>query len=120
MHKLTIRFAALAVTVIALSAAQAANYRWLENSPIRHFTQQDHEMARANMAKALDEGQVGEELSWENPASDARGSATVLSDYTKDDLNCRRIRVHNVAKTLEGSTSYGLCKHPEAGWKLDQ
>lgn len=111
---------AFAAGLFTTATGLAANFGWLENSPVRYFNEQDHEMSRATIKKALDEGQVGEELAWENPETKHRGSVTVLDDYENLGLPCRRIRIHNVAKTLEGNTSYGLCRHEEAGWKLDQ
>ena len=50
------RALALLLTLLLPQWAGAANFRWMENTPARHFVDSDWEMLRTTADKVLNEG----------------------------------------------------------------
>jgi hypothetical protein len=107
----------LAALVVSASAF-GQGYRWLDTSPIQHFTDEDWTLLRSTARDVLDNGADGSEDSWENSDSGASGSIKVLNTYEKDGLRCRRTYFANSAGGFHGTGIFNLCKVADGTWKI--
>ena len=93
--------------------AYAANLRFLEYSPARYFTDKDWEMGKEKAREALDKGEDGVTVSWENPDSKNSGKYTPSDTTTVDGKTCRSLRIeHRAYNGLQGNVVYQFCKKP--------
>jgi hypothetical protein len=81
----------------------------------------DYEMAgdavaRLNQNKAA---QPGQQESWENPATGAKGTATLLRHFTSQGMACNQIRndIQNFAGRT-GSYELNWCKTADGRWRV--
>ena len=99
------------------ATASAANLSFLKDSPISHFSQQDHALMMETAGKVLDSSDARADASWSNPKSGNSGTITAIGKFTSTEgLACKRIRVFNKAKTVESTANYTVCQFPERGW----
>lgn len=98
-------------------AASAAAALWMDDSPVRHFTDQDWDMFKGNVRDALDNAADGETRSWKNVASGNHGSSTPISSSEKDGRRCRQLKVVNQAKTLTGGGTFEFCANDKGEWR---
>ena len=111
-------FTLLALLLIA-GSAQGANFRWLEFSPVRNFTDDDWDMMTATADRALNKGKEGEVFSWENPESGSSGSLTPMGKAeSKKGGDCRKLQISNQAGGLSGDSTHILCRQPDGEWKV--
>jgi len=104
---------------LAVGSAWGANFRWLEFSPVRHFTDSDWEMMTATADRALNEGKDGEAFTWSNPESGNSGSLTPAGKAeSRKGAECRQLEISNHAKGLSGTNTRILCKQPDGEWKV--
>ena len=89
----------------------------LEYSPARYFTDDDWEIARKTARQVLDEGKTGEEVSWENPESKNSGSLVPSREFERDGRTCRKLRITNRARELQGRATYTFCRQDDGSWK---
>ena len=103
--------------VIASACAQS-NFHWLKDTPITKFSKEDQQTVLDTLNKALDSGEDGVPVKWENPAASNSGSVTPSPD-PKGQAGCRQALVENRHQTLYGSSEGVFCK-VDGKWKLRQ
>ncbi|GGI52841.1 hypothetical protein [Oxalicibacterium solurbis] len=104
-------------SVAAASWAQS-NFHWLKDEPITKFSKEDQQTSLATLQKALDSGEDGVPVKWENPAASNSGSVTPSPD-PKGQAGCRQARIENRHQTLHSSSEAVFCK-VDGKWKLRQ
>lgn len=90
----------------------------LKNTPAERFKDDDLEMFIAASRKALNETPDGQTVSWDNPATKARGSITVDETRVRGGQTCKRVRVENQAGTRKGKQALDVCKGSDGRWAL--
>lgn len=118
MHRFSFLFAVVLAANLLSAAAFGQGYRWLDTSPVKHFTEEDWNLFRSTMQETLDNGADGSEGTWENPDSGGHGSIKVLSSFEQEGLRCRRARLSNSAGGFEGGGTFNLCKVADGTWKF--
>ena len=99
------------------TAAYAINWTpLLHNTPAERFTDDDMRMFAAAVNKALGETPDGQTVSWENPATKARGSIMVEQTGTRDGLLCKSIRITNEARNRKATQVLTLCQEKSGEW----
>lgn len=98
--------------------AVALDLLWLNQSPARHFTDEDWELAKDAADKALNAAKDGETVSWQSPTSDTKGSFTPLSTSTRQGATCRQVKTTNHARNLDGGSVINFCQQPDGEWAL--
>ena len=88
----------------------------LHNTPAERFTEDDMRMFAASVNKALGETADGQTVSWENPATKARGSIVVEQTGTRDGLICKNIRITNEARNRKATQVLTLCQEKSGEW----
>jgi hypothetical protein len=116
-HKISL-IVSLFLLSLYLHTAGAYNLRFLKHSPVRHFTEQDWEMANAATRQALRESKDGETVAWENPESQSSGTITPLETKSQNGATCRILKIENRAKGLSASSTYPFCQKPDGSWAL--
>ena len=110
--------ARLAPALAALAAAcllpgptaSAFNTRFLDDAPIARFNKEDIEIWLRTLTDALESGEDGVEVKWENPKTGHGGTVTPLNRKTHDGMDCRDVDVSNVAGTFTGRAVHMMCK----------
>ncbi|MCB1792117.1 MAG: hypothetical protein KDJ24_17565 [Gammaproteobacteria bacterium] len=95
----------------------AVGYSWLNDAPVRYFSDQDWDMMNANMQRALDEAADGETLLWQNDASGNHGSAMPTTGFDRDGQRCRTLVIMNQARRLTGGGTYDFCLGADGSWQ---
>jgi surface antigen len=106
--------------LVSQATLASANLRWLDYSPVRHFTDKDWDMARAAAKEALENSADGMAVEWKNPDSGAHGSMTPLTTRQLDGRTCRDLKIRNHAARLEGGGTYEFCQQPDGEWAVSQ
>lgn len=121
---MTTRIALVAAALAAMlttTSAHSVNWRALDYSPVRFFTDTDWALFRLTSRKLLEEAPDGETRTWENPDSGNHGAMKTVSTYKNDvGLKCRQIRVRNAARSLTGEATVHVCKHPKGNWEFSE
>ncbi len=103
---------------VGVGQAQAANFRWMNFSPERHFTEQDWEMVTSTADQALNQGKDGELFTWNNPDSGSSGSLTPKDAENREGMPCRVLTITNNAQGLSSTGTNLLCKQANGEWKI--
>jgi len=110
-------------TVLCMASASNAwsspELRWLNNSPVRHFTDADWQMAKAAMRDALESSADGDTVSWENPETGTHGSVTPQTTETRNGMTCRQAKISNHARHLDGGGTFLFCRRADGSWGID-
>lgn len=106
----------LLATAVVGTAAASTDVRWLNFSPVRFFTEQDWEMARETVRRALEDGADGETVEWTNPDSGSRGTITPTGSTGEDGETCRAVKITNHANGLEGGGTFEFCRQADGSW----
>jgi hypothetical protein len=115
---LTVLAAGLALLLDA-AALQAGNLNFLKDSPLRHFSKDDSNLMLKNARAVLDSSAANASQTWRNPKTGASGLAEVKAQFNAPDgTPCKRLRVENSAKGIEGEATYTVCKYSDRGWAL--
>jgi surface antigen len=118
----SVRFIVVGAALIALFssfAAHSINLRWLENSPVRFFTEQDWRMSEETTDRALNTAGVGETLNWENPRSGNSGGVSVISEQEREGRNCRTLGIQHQARGMTRNSRHLFCRHLDGEWKIE-
>jgi hypothetical protein len=112
-------FLSLLLTVPPPAVAQLNPFR--SRTRGLDLTSGDYEFAgeavqRLNQNRSV---QPGQQESWENPATGARGTATFLRQFTSRGMTCNQIR-SDIEDFARRTASYELnwCKTPDGRWRL--
>ena len=74
-------------------------------------------MGKEKAREALDKGEDGVTVSWENPDSKNSGKYTPSDTTTVDGKTCRSLRIeHRAYNGLQGNVVYQFCKKPDGNW----
>jgi surface antigen len=106
--------------ILGLHSAHAVNLSFLKNTPVAAFTDEDIAIAQDHIRDALNNGEDGEVVQWENPSSGAAGAYTLLKTYQRDDAKCRRVKVIHSAKGRRGESAHTLCQTSAETWRWAQ
>ncbi len=107
---------ALLVTAIP---AHSVNFRFLDFSPVRHFTDEDWRLLREAGDDVIENKPDGAQTSLKNPRSGASGTITAISTTKEPDGTvCRVVRVENRARGASGRMDLTACMEPGETWRL--
>lgn len=109
--------AAAAVLVLLPAVAVALNFNFLQQAPVAFATDEDRHIFGRHLRKALESGITGEETRWENPATGARGSITLIESGTLDGMPCAVTRLRSEIKGRSGEHLYTVCATPDGGFR---
>jgi surface antigen len=116
LHLRNLIFASLVVLGLP---AQAFNiYPLFRDTPAERFDDRDIDLFLAAKSKALTEQPVGEPVQWENPATSAGGSITVVEELEAGGRPCKRLRVENRANGRSATGVWQYCREPDGRWEL--
>lgn len=111
---------ALVALTLGPNAARAANLSFLRNSPLSYFQKEDVDLMMKNARAVLDSTDPSAKHTWSNPRTGASGFAQVTGQFTTaDGARCKRLRVFNKAKTVEGQATYPVCKSGDRDWAIN-
>ena len=108
----------LIIAALVAALPMAAEARW-DNMTIEGMQPSDWDMISAT-SPDLEDLAVGEEVSWNNPASGNSGIIRLLKESTYQEMPCQyRGHIINIQKTGETTKLvFRNCKTPEGVWKL--
>ncbi len=101
-----------AALMIALSSPPGAlgqDLRFLQDAPVRSFTDSDWEMLRATVDRALKEDEAGV-LSWKNQESGNSGSVRTVSRDEREGRACRELEITNQTARASGKALMEFCR----------
>jgi hypothetical protein len=114
------RLLAILAGSLAGVTAHAANLSFLSNSPIAYFQAEDTDLMMQNARKVLDSPDPAAKQSWSNPKTGASGSAEAVGQFkASDGAPCKRLRLVNKIKNMEGEATYTVCNYPKRGWVVN-
>lgn len=100
--------------------AHAGNLGFLKQSPISYFNDEDMRLLMETVTGVLDDKDAYAKKSWSNPASGNSGQVEGRGAFkTTAGVNCKRLRVTNHAKAIDGQATYTVCQDAEKGWAVD-
>jgi surface antigen len=83
----------------------------------RDMDERDRQMAAAAEYRALEYGQSGAPVAWDNPQSQHRGQIVPGKPYVQAGLNCRTY-THTIYISGQPQTARGTaCRQPDGTWK---
>jgi len=111
----------VAVSVAMLAAASAGArpldiYNSMRDTPITRFGKSDVDIMKKTLNRALESGEDGVAVSWQNPASPASGTVTPGKD-PQGRNGCRMARVENRHGSLRNAGDFIFCKN-KGEWRL--
>jgi hypothetical protein len=120
VQKLRISLVTLLLGATLPAVLLAQNMRFLKDSAVSHFNDQDVAMMMQNMDDALNDTQAPTSREWKNSASGNAGKVEVLSAHKNaDGMPCKRVRFTNHARNgIVGSSTYAFCKRSEK-WMIE-
>lgn len=119
MRPTVLQFTILALLLAVAGSAQSGNFRWLDSSAVRYFTDQDWELFSETAQKALDAGKDGQRFEWHNAKSKSSGSMVPgAADTAFDGKECRRLEIDSQARGVTGKSTNTLCRQPDGDWKI--
>jgi hypothetical protein len=105
---------------IAFQAVSQTNLGDLRDAPSGKFTPQDFDMLWAAVDEVSRGKNIGAVKTWENAATGNGGAIKLLEVFTStENLDCRRLRIDNHAKSIKGATTQVVCASADGKWMLD-
>ena len=114
--------AALLAALLGSAPVHGVNWRFMDFSPVRFFTDADWALFSLTGRQLVEETPDGETRTWENPYTGNKGAMQAVTTY-KNDLGqkCRQVRIRNVsAQGLTGEATVHLCRHPKGNWEFSE
>jgi len=106
--------------ILAMAAVQAGNLEFLKQSPISYFNDEDVRLLKEAVTQVMDDKNVRATKEWSNPNTGNSGKVEGRSAFkTAEGVDCRRVRVTNHAKAVDGQSTYTVCKAPGKDWVVD-
>ena len=107
--------------IMAGAPVHAGNLEFLSQSPVSYFNDEDIRLLKETVAQVLDDKDAYAKKSWSNPATGNSGRVESRGVFkTAAGVTCKRVRVTNHAKAVDGQGSYIVCQDAEKGWAVDQ
>jgi len=104
----------------AVHAAGVSGLGFLRNTPLAYFRQQDFDKMMASVREVLDSTDPAAKRTWANAKTGASGSVESVGQFTATDgAPCKRLRVRDQVKNLQGEMRYTVCRYPDRGWILN-
>jgi hypothetical protein len=112
----------VATLLIATSMpATAGNLSFLTRSPVSYFNDEDMRLLKEAVLQVLDDKDARAKRSWSNPATGSSGTVEARGAFkTAAGVNCKRVRVTNHAKGVDGDSTYTVCQDADKDWAIDQ
>ncbi len=105
--------------LLTATPAESVNFRFLDFSPVRHFTDEDWRLLRETGDDVLENKPDGTMATWKNPKSGASGTVRAVGTTTEEDGTvCRSLRIENRARGTQGQMTVTACKEPGEEWRL--
>jgi surface antigen len=105
----------LCVLIPALAAASV--YGFLDQGAIRYFRGDDARLMSENLDAVLANPADKVPRDWRNPATGSHGQAEALRTFEHDGMHCRRVRVTNHARGVDGMSTADMCE-VDGTWKV--
>jgi surface antigen len=105
--------------LLAAQGAHAFNLRWLEDTPVQSFNDEDWRLLQQTVEQALNRSNKGDRLTWQNPESGNSGSVTNIGPADQDGRSCIRLGIHNETEKLSGSSVARFCRQDDGSWKME-
>ena len=110
----------LAVLLVSSGAHAAAGLRFLRESPLSRFTEQDFDLLRKAAGVVLSAEANGASEEWANPATGNSGRITSVSRFTAtDERPCARLKIDARSTEFDGSWTYTVCRGADGDWLID-
>jgi len=109
--------AVLGVLSSSPTTALAINLGFLDQAPIRFFTQSDTELMTRTVDDVLDSVADGETRDWRNEETGNSGEVAAIRSFNHQDMSCRQVRISNQARGTTGNATYDICK-VDRTWKV--
>ena len=122
MHALLGRTGVLVtlMSIVQLSPAYGQNMRFLLNTPVEKFNDEDFARLKAAALTVLDHPGPGAKQSWDNAATGNSGTITLLQSFsTADGRECHKLHIENRAKALYGASDMNVCRGADRHWLMD-
>jgi hypothetical protein len=112
--------AAILIAAATTFPAYAFDYSFLNQAPIRFFSDADIQQQDAALQAVLNDPKADASRSWQDAKTGNGGEITSLYSYAKDGLECRRVRIVTHAKQARGGTAKSLVDMCKVGdtWKF--
>ena len=106
--------------IMAGAPVHAGNLEFLNKSPVSYFNDEDMRLLKETVAQVLDDKDALAKKSWSNPATGNSGEVEALGAFTTAaGVSCKRVRVSNHTKAVDGHGTYTVCQDAEKGWAVD-
>ena len=103
-----------------LRADAAAGLRFLRESPLSRFTEQDFDLLRSAALVVLDSESSDASQDWANEATGNSGKVTALNRFiATDDRPCKRLKLDARSVEFDGSWNFTVCRNSDGDWKID-
>jgi hypothetical protein len=98
----------------------AFDYSFLNQAPIRFFSNADIQRQDAALQAVLNDPKSDASRSWRDERTGNGGDITALSSYTKDGMECRRVRIVSHARQARRGSATSLVDMCKVGdtWKF--
>ena len=115
------RLAAILAALVTSAPAYSVDWRLLDYSPVRFFTDADWALFKLTGRELLEKGTDGETRTWENPDSGSHGAMKALRTYKNQvGLTCREVIVMNASRSMKGEATVHVCKQAKGNWQLSE
>jgi hypothetical protein len=91
-------------------------YNSMRDTPITRFEKSDIDLMKKTLSRALESGEDGVAVSWQNPATPASGTVTPAKD-PQGRPGCRMAHVENRHRSLRNAGDFIFCKN-KGEWRL--
>ncbi|HKE94275.1 MAG TPA: RT0821/Lpp0805 family surface protein [Povalibacter sp.] len=107
------------VTLLLPPQSHAANLTFLRNSPVFWFNDTDRRMMNDAAMQVLNDADPRAVREWNNPRTRAAGRVESLGRFrSADGMDCRRLRLWNQARGIEGEMTFPVCRVQGGDWRL--
>jgi len=112
--------AAILIAATTAFPAYAFDYSFLNQAPIRFFTDADIQRQDTALQAVLNDPKADASRSWQDEKTGNGGEVTSLSSYAKDGMECRRVRIVSHARQARRGTAASLVDMCKVGdtWKF--
>jgi hypothetical protein len=107
----------LLLAALLPAAVGASVYGFLDQGAIRYFRGDDTRMMSENLDAVLSEPADKSPREWRNPKTGSHGRAEVLHSFEHEGMQCRRVRVSNHARGVDGMSTADMCE-VDGAWKV--
>lgn len=111
--------ALLAAAVLLPLTAPAAGLGFLRRTPLYYFTDGDLKLMSDAALEILNGNDPNAQREWRNPKTGFSGKIQALGRFKSSDaLECRKLKLWNQAKGIEGESTFPVCRSAEGEWQL--